>query len=156
MADNWMMAFAETMARQDDPASAAADFVFDPIRFAQTAAEAEFLETINTYKDKAKFRVVVTLKRLFIFSAVIVTNSDDHIQFVVHPHDDATLRFLMENRAAAKWVELSLLKPGSGELMMKLLFTNVRVVESERFMGYKVYRAEIDGWHTLVSNIKEL
>lgn len=156
MADNWMMAFAETMASQDDPAGAAKDSLFDPIRFAQTAAEAEFLETINKYKELAKFRVVVTLKRLFTFSAVIVTNDDDHVQFVVHPHDDATLQLLMANRAAAKWVEVSLLKPGTGELMMKLLFTNVRVVESERFMRYKVYRAEIDNWHTLVQNITEL
>jgi hypothetical protein len=156
MADNWMIPFIETVASQDDPTSVAKDFLFDPLRFAQTAADAEFLETIDRLKGKAKFRVVVTLKRLFTFSAALVMNDDDHLMIVVPPHEDATLQFLLQHRAAAQWLEVSVLKPSTGELLMKLLFTNVRVTESRRFMKYKVFRAEIDRWHTLVQNVSDL
>ena len=156
MADNWITAFIETVASQDDPVGAATDFVSNPFRFAQTAADAEFLETINTFKDKAKFRAVVTLKRLFTFSPTLVMNDDDHLLFVVRPHDASTLQFLLEHRAAAPWVEVTLSKPSTGELMMKLLYANVRVTKSLPFMKYKVFRAEIDRWNTLVQNVSEL
>ena len=156
MADDWILAFVKTVAGQDDPTAAAKDFLFDPIRFAQTAADAEFLQTIDSVKRKAEFRVVVTLKRLFTFSPTLVMNDDDHVVFVVHRHEQATLQFLLDHRAAAKWVDVSVLEPGSKELMMKLLFTNVRVTESQPFMRYRVFRAEIDRWHTLVQNVSEL
>lgn len=156
MAENWIIPFVETVATQDDPVGAVKDFVSNPFRFAQTAADAEFLETIDDLKDKARFRVVVTLRKLFTFPAVIVMNDDDHLVFVVDPHDDATLQLLFERRASAPWVEVTLLRPGTGELMMKLLFSNVRLIECRRFRKYKVYRAEIDRWHTLVQNISEL
>jgi hypothetical protein len=156
MADNWITPFIETVASQGDPAGAAADFVFDPFRFAQTAADAEFLETIDSMKGKAKFRVVVTLKRLFTFSVALVMNDDDHLMMVVPHHDAATLQFLLQHRATAQWVEVSALKPSTGELLIKLLFSNVRVTECLPFMRYKVFRAEMDRWHTLVQNISEL
>ncbi len=156
MGDSWTMAFVETVASQDDPSSAAKDILFDPLRFAQTAADAEFLETVHRVRAKARFRVVVTLKRLFAFSPTLVLNDDDHVVFLVDPHEAATLQFLLDNRAAARWVEVSLVEPSTGDLMMKLLFTNVRVTESRPFMRYKVFRAEIDRWHTLVQNISEL
>ena len=156
MADNWITPFIETVASQDDPAGAAADFVFDPFRFAQTAADAEFLETIDGMKGKAKFRVVVTLKRLFTFSAALVMNDDDHLMVVVPHHDAATLQFLLRYRATAPWVEVTALKPSTGELLIKLLYTNVRVTECLPFMRYKVFRAEIDRWATLVQNVSDL
>ena len=83
-------------------------------------------------------------------------NDDDHLVFVVDQHSVATLQFLLQHRASAPWVEVTLLKPKTRELLMKLQFVNVLVTESRRFMRYMVFRAEFDHWHTLVQNISEL
>jgi len=156
MGDNWMVPFIKTVASQDDPAAVAKDFLFDPIRFAQTAADVEFLHTIESFKAKAICQVVVTLKRLFALQADLVMNDDDHVVFVVSLDKAATLSFLFNQRAPARWVDVTLLQPSTRAMMLKLQFINVRVIESKRFMRYLVFRAEIDRWHTLVQNVTEL
>lgn len=156
MGDNWIIPFIETVAAQDDPLATAGDFLFDPYKFAETASDAEFLRVINETKEKADFQVVFTLRQLFVVSPTLVINDDEHILFVVNPLNVRTLQFLLNQRASVQWVEVTLTKPRTREMLMKYQFTNVRIKEVDQFMWYKVFQADYDRLHVMVQNVSEI
>lgn len=146
---------ARELLGTDDPMDSLRAMLTNPGELAQIMFSQLFLKRVHWLEERCDVSVIATLDRILTFRARYAANEDGTVVLAVDRHDTRAADELYEIFEKF-WLEVTLLRKGTRQVLMKIGFKNVWIHEKDLVSRYAVYTGSYDRAHVLMQNVGAL